>query len=126
MFSKFSRVIMSYPIRFSALSATHFTKSINNYRNCLVPERSFHWNRYELQKINTPKTNSKTKKPADVSAQSIGYYSMAVVVLCAGLTFAAVPLYRLFCQVRNVLFQSFKQTNVNHSTYLRRPATVEQ
>lgn len=43
------------------------------------------------------KASPKTK--ADNSAESIAYYSMAVVILCGGLSFAAVPLYRLFCQV---------------------------
>lgn len=35
----------------------------------------------------------------DKSTQSILYYSMSLVVLCVGLSYAAVPLYRIFCQV---------------------------
>lgn len=35
--------------------------------------------------------------------RSIAYYSLATVVLCGGLTYAAVPLYRLFCQVSSRL-----------------------
>lgn len=31
--------------------------------------------------------------------RSIAYYSVSAVVMCVGLTYAAVPLYRLFCQV---------------------------
>lgn len=50
---------------------------------------------------NSPKNSQKTTKSnaADNSAQSVAYYSMAVAVICAGLTYAAVPLYRMFCQV---------------------------
>lgn len=32
--------------------------------------------------------------------RSIAYYSTAAVILTGGLTYAAVPLYRLFCQVQ--------------------------
>lgn len=43
-------------------------------------------------------SRSTKPKPQNESQQSIAYYSMAAVVLCAGLSYAAVPLYRLFCQ----------------------------
>lgn len=109
MLSKFSRVLLSYPLNHNVSSTAAILKSINKYTNFRIAERKFHLNSYELQKI-APKPNTKTQKPVDVSAQSIGYYSMAVVVLCAGLTFAAVPLYRLFCQVKNVRFNPFQTT----------------
>lgn len=32
-------------------------------------------------------------------SRSIAYYSISAVVICVGLTYAAVPLYRIFCQV---------------------------
>lgn len=51
------------------------------------------------RQFNSQNSRSKTETKADNSAESIAYYSMAVVVLCGGLSFAAVPLYRLFCQV---------------------------
>lgn len=44
-------------------------------------------------------TRPNPKTTENISAQSIAYYSMAVVVMCVGLSYAAVPLYRLFCQV---------------------------
>lgn len=99
MLSKFSRVLTNYSCRWnSASKATKFKLNCTN-----VTERQFHSNKYLWEKI-SPKPNSKTqKKPEDVSAQSVGLYSMAVVVLCGGLTFAAVPLYRLFCQVGGCL-----------------------
>lgn len=45
----------------------------------------------------------------DNSAQSAVYYSMALVALTVGLSYAAVPLYRLFCQVnfRNFMHQVY-------------------
>lgn len=98
MLSKFSRIISNSSFRLNPVLASRTPKTIFQCTNVTVPVRRFHLNSYELQKI-TPKPNAKTKKPEDVSAQSIGYYTMAVAVLCAGLTFAAVPLYRLFCQV---------------------------
>lgn len=98
MLSKFSRIILNCPFRINPMLASNTTKSIFQCINLKVSTRSFHLNSYELQKI-APKPNAKMKKPEDLSAQSIGYYTMAVAVLCAGLTFAAVPLYRLFCQV---------------------------
>lgn len=53
------------------------------------------------RQFNSQKSRSKTETQVkgDDSAESIAYYSMAVVILCGGLSFAAVPLYRLFCQV---------------------------
>lgn len=102
MLSKFTRVISNSSFRYSPVLASKTAKTVYNCTNVRVPQRTFYFNSYELQKI-SPKPNSKSKpqtKNEDVFAQSIGYYSMAVVVLCAGLTFAAVPLYRLFCQVR--------------------------
>lgn len=59
-------------------------------------------NTYQFSRqFNAQNSRSKTdtKIKTDNSAESIAYYSMAVVVLCGGLSFAAVPLYRLFCQV---------------------------
>lgn len=98
MFSKFSRVILNSSYRLNSVLACKSKNSIDRFTNIRVPDRSFYLNSHELQKI-LPKSSTKPKDPKDVSAQSIGYYSMAVVVLCAGLTFAAVPLYRMFCQV---------------------------
>lgn len=100
MLSKFSRVLINYSCRWNSASiATKFKCNSTN-----VIERKFHSNRYLFEKVSS-KPNSKSKKKGffddDVSATSAGYYSMAVVVLCGGLTFAAVPLYRLFCQVIN-------------------------
>ncbi|XP_031633125.1 cytochrome c oxidase assembly protein COX11, mitochondrial [Contarinia nasturtii] len=97
MLSKFSRAVLNSSYRLNPVFACKNTNSIIRCRNVRVPERSFYLNTHDLQKI-LPKSNVKSKSSKDVSAQSIGYYSMAVVVLCAGLTFAAVPLYRLFCQ----------------------------
>lgn len=98
MLSKFSRIILNCPFRINPVLASNTTKSIFQCTNLQVFTRSFHLNSHELQKI-APKPSAKMKKPEDLSAQSIGYYTMAVAILCAGLTFAAVPLYRLFCQV---------------------------
>lgn len=61
--------------------------------------RSFQSSKYELQKLSSKPKNRPDKKAENISAQSVGLYSMAIAVLCGGLTFAAVPLYRLFCQV---------------------------
>lgn len=36
---------------------------------------------------------------SDKSTETILYYSVSAVILTFGLTFAAVPLYRAFCQV---------------------------
>lgn len=105
MLSKFSRVILNSSFQYSPVFATKTLKTVSKCTNVRIPQRNFYFNSYELQKI-SPKPNSRGKpqtKPEDLSAQSIGYYSMAVVVLCAGLTFAAVPLYRLFCQVQKKL-----------------------
>lgn len=98
MLSKLSRVLISYSYRYN--STLKSTKSVYNCTIFKAPDCGFHSSRYVLEKV-SPKPNSKQqrKKPEDVSAQSIGYYTMAVAVLCGGLTFAAVPLYRLFCQV---------------------------
>lgn len=98
MLSKFSHIILNSSFRINPVLASKRIIPIFQCTNLRLSQRSFHLNSYELQKI-TPKPNAKTKKPEDLSAQSIGYYTMAVAVLCAGLTFAAVPLYRLFCQV---------------------------
>lgn len=100
MLSKCSRFISNFSFRLNPVLVPRTLKSIVQCTNLSVTVRDFHFNSYELQKI-APKPNAKTKikKPEDISAQSIGYYTMAVAVLCAGLTFAAVPLYRLFCQV---------------------------
>lgn len=59
-------------------------------------------NRFNSQNVrgpspSPPKPSPRPKMQADTK-QSIAYYSMAAVALCAGLTYAAVPLYRLFCQ----------------------------
>lgn len=104
MLSKFSRGLINFSYLYKPVSKT--TNSIYNCTNFKVAfERNFHSNKYVWGKV-SPKPNSKhnqqhqQKKSKDIFAQSIGYYSMAVVVLCGGLTFAAVPLYRLFCQVK--------------------------
>lgn len=100
MFSKFSRMILSSSFQRNPMLVSKITKSLFQCTNILVPERNFYLNSCELQNITPkPKQNAKMERPENVSAQSIGYYTMAVAVLCTGLTFAAVPLYRLFCQV---------------------------
>lgn len=99
MLSKLSHVLINYSYRYN--SALRPIKSVYYCTHFKAPDRGFHSSRYVLEKV-SPKPNSKQqqkKPPKDVSAQSIGYYTMAVAVLCGGLTFAAVPLYRLFCQV---------------------------
>lgn len=101
LFSKFSRVIFNSSIRINSVFDLQTKKSIFKCTNFIVPKRNVHNTNYVLQKI-SPKQNPRSKKPEDISSQSIGYYSMAVVVLCGGLTFAAVPLYRLFCQVGKI------------------------
>lgn len=96
MLSKLSSVLFNYSFRYN----TKTIKSIINCTNFRGFNRSFHTNKYDLQKFTPPKSNNKSQKTReDLSAQSIMYYTLSVVVLCGGLTFAAVPLYRLFCQV---------------------------
>lgn len=52
---------------------------------------------------------------ATMRRRSIAYYSISAVVFCVGLTYAAVPLYRLFCQVsvdkRKHSFQARKHSH---------------
>lgn len=99
MLSKFSRVILGNSFRVnSVFSAAHNIKSILKCTHVRVSERSFYISSNDLQKL-APKPKANKTSLDDVSSKSIGYYSMAVVVMCVGLTFAAVPLYRLFCQV---------------------------
>lgn len=102
MLSKFSLKLLSSTLRFNvSLPVLRNTKSAINCKSICFggSTRSFQSSKYDLQKL-TSKPKSKTNKKAeDVSAQSVGLYSMAIAVLCGGLTFAAVPLYRLFCQV---------------------------
>lgn len=103
MLSKFSLKFLNSTLRFNAsLSVLRNTKSAINCESIYFrgSTRNFQSSKNGLQKIPpNPKSRADKKKAEDVSAQSVGLYSMAVAVLCGGLTFAAVPLYRLFCQV---------------------------
>lgn len=40
-----------------------------------------------------------------IRGRSIAYYSISAVVMTVGLTYAAVPLYRMFCQVCELCIQ---------------------
>lgn len=70
-----------------------YTNRVQN-NNCLR-----HGERY---KSTGPNINNR-KKAAEAEEQhrirTITYYCTSVVVLVTGLTYAAVPLYRMFCQV---------------------------
>lgn len=102
MLSKFSLKLMNSTLRFNAsLPVLRNTKSALNWESvyCRGLTRNFQSSKYDLQKISSKPKSKAEKKAEDVSAQSVGLYSMAIAVLCGGLTFAAVPLYRLFCQV---------------------------
>lgn len=85
----------------TSISVLRNTKSRINWQTVHLngSARNFQSSKYDLQKLSSKPKNRAEKKAEDVSAQSIGLYTMAVAVLCGGLTFAAVPLYRLFCQV---------------------------
>lgn len=95
MLSKFSRLLVNSTGYWNSVSkATKYKCKFTT-----VKERNFHTNRYLLDKQPSKPDRKTQKKLEDESAQSVGLYSMAVVILCGGLSFAAVPLYRLFCQV---------------------------
>lgn len=50
---------------------------------------------------NTAPNNVKSKVNLErkLRARSVAYYATAAAVLTVGLSYAAVPLYRMFCQV---------------------------
>lgn len=76
--------------------------SFNAFKPLRIAEFKQIKNVYQISRqFNSQNSRSKTetKIKANSSAESIAYYSMAVAILCGGLSFAAVPLYRLFCQV---------------------------
>lgn len=76
--------------------------TFNAFRPLRIAEFKQFKNVYQFSRqFNSQNSRSKTetKIKTDNSATSVAYYSMALVVLCGGLSFAAVPLYRLFCQV---------------------------
>lgn len=98
MLSKFSLKFLNSALRFNASvpvlrntnwESIYFSRTVRNFQST----------KYDRQKISSKPKSKAEKKAEDVSAQSVGLYSMAIAVLCGGLTFAAVPLYRLFCQV---------------------------
>lgn len=105
MLSKFSLKFLNNTLRFNAsLPVFRSTKSTISREPIYFrgSTRNFQSTKYDLQKLSSNSKNKADKKAEDVSAQSVGLYSMAIAILCGGLTFAAVPLYRLFCQVRFV------------------------
>lgn len=58
--------------------------------------------------------------------RSIAYYSISAVVICVGLTYAAVPLYRLFCQVsldKSKLRNERRHNSIRNRFDCSRPAT---
>lgn len=103
MLSKLSFNLLNTTLRFNtSLPVLRNTKFTINWQTIHFrgSTRNFHSNKYDLQKLSSkPKGKPDKKSAENVSAQSVGLYSMAIAVLCGGLTFAAVPLYRLFCQV---------------------------
>ncbi len=56
--------------------------------------RKFHYGRY-----NKLYSNHANKNQSSSKGKSTVYYVVALGVLVGGLSYAAVPLYRLFCQV---------------------------
>lgn len=102
MLSKFSLQLLNSTLRFNAsLLVLRNTKFAINCRpiNFRRSTRDFQSSKYDVRNFSSKPKSKADKKAEDVSAQSVGLYSMAIAVLCGGLTFAAVPLYRLFCQV---------------------------
>lgn len=76
--------------------------TINAFRPLRIAEFKQIKNVYQFSRqfhSQNSRSKTETKIKTDNSATSVAYYSMALVVLCGGLSFAAVPLYRLFCQV---------------------------
>lgn len=101
MLSKFSLQLLNSTLRFNASPVFRHSKFVINYKpiNISGPTRQFQSSKYGVRNFSKDPKRKVDKKAEDLSAQSVGLYSMAIAVLCGGLTFAAVPLYRLFCQV---------------------------
>lgn len=97
MFSKFLTNVL-VPIsrhRILRLDNKQITQIHLNVHNSNRVSSRFFSNEARLKEIqNFFKANS-----SDKSTETIVYYAVSAVVLTFGLTFAAVPLYRAFCQV---------------------------
>lgn len=70
-------------------------------------------------------TNTSDKETLKLKNRSTLYYATAATVLFVGLTYAAVPLYRLFCQVRLKLSMMPEDSRLNDELF-RLTVTVEQ
>lgn len=67
-----------------------------NFKNNTSHSKIWGWNLGDIK----PRLYHNNRQPKQ--NLSAVYYASAIVVLTLGLSYAAVPLYRIFCQVSNV------------------------
>lgn len=90
MFSKFRLPCLQQAIRLNA----------GSMRNCIFSRSDRNFQFSARFQSNGQKSFTETAHAERaLRGRSIAYYSISAVVVCVGLTYAAVPLYRLFCQV---------------------------